>query len=284
MTTGAPHILLDGLIFPEAPRWRNDRLWFSDIFGHTVKTVDLAGRSETALEIAGWPCGIGFLADGSLLVSSTNDATVLRHAGNGPEVFADLRTFVEAVPDALLINDLIADEQDRAYVGGMSRRVGDQPMPAKIFLLEIGREPRVVANDAIGPNGMAIMPDRRRLIVAETPARRLSAYAIEPDGALGERELFAELDCMPDGICLDAEGAVWVAGLRNEVFLRVREGGDVIERFEVPGKLAIACTMGGEDRQTLFLVTCRRFGDPRRGEAEGWIETVQVDVPGAGWP
>jgi sugar lactone lactonase YvrE len=284
MTTSAPHILLDGLIFPEAPRWRNDRLWFSDIFGHKVKTVDLAGRSETVLEIEGWPCGLGFLADGSLLISSTNDARVLRKAGNGPELFADLGAFVEFIPDALVINDLIADEQGWAYVGGASKRMGDQALPANIFLVESGREPRIVANSAIGPNGMAITPDRRRLVVAETPARRLSAFAIQPDGSLGERELFADLDCTPDGICLDAEGAVWVAGLRNEVFLRVREGGEVVQRIETPGKLALACTLGGEDRRTLFLVTCQRYGDVRRGEARGWIETVQVDVPGAGWP
>lgn len=284
MATSSPQILLDGLVFPEAPRWREGRLWFSDVFAHKVMTVDLEGKPETVLEIPGWPCGLGFLADGSLLISSTSDAKVSRLAGNGTEVFADLSDFVEVVPDTLLINDLIADEQGRAYVGGTSRSVGDQRLPANIFLLEVGREPRVVASDVIGPNGMAITPDRRRLIVAETPARRLSAFAIQPDGSLGERELFADLECMPDGICLDAEDLVWVAGLRNEAFLRVREGGEVVERIDVPGKLAIACTLGGEDRWTLFLVTCRRFGDAHRGEAEGWIETATVDVPGAGWP
>src|SRR5207248_2396796 len=99
-----------------------------------------------------------------------------------PEVFADLSAFVEPVPDALLINDLVADEQGRAYVGGTSRRVGDQLTPANIFLLEIGHEPRIVASNVIGPNGLGITPDRRRLIVAETPARRMSAFAIQPDG------------------------------------------------------------------------------------------------------
>src|SRR5690242_18147065 len=123
MTTSAPHILLDGLIFPEAPRWRDGRLWFSDIFGHKVMTVDLDGRSETIMELPGWPCGLGFLADGSLLVSSTNDARVLRRAANGTEVFADLGAFVEAAPDTLLINDLVADEQTQAYAGGTSKRM-----------------------------------------------------------------------------------------------------------------------------------------------------------------
>jgi sugar lactone lactonase YvrE len=90
---------------------------------------------------------------------------------------------------------------------------------------------------------------------------------------------------VPDGICLDAEGAIWVASPMTREVVRVHEGGRVSQRIAAGERMAIACMLGGADRRTLFVLTsasidpdeCRRLRSAR-------IERVRVDVPGAGLP
>ena len=73
-------VLLDGLTFPEAPRWHDGRLWFSDFYSHRVMAVGLDGRAETIVEVPNRPSGLGWTPSGDLLIVSMLDRRVLRRA------------------------------------------------------------------------------------------------------------------------------------------------------------------------------------------------------------
>jgi sugar lactone lactonase YvrE len=134
------------------------------------------------------------------------------------------------------------------------------------------------------PNGTVISPDGATLVVAETFAERLTAFDVETDGALTNRRTWAELPgVVPDGIALDAEGAIWVANPVAPECLRVASGGAVVERVAT-SQPCYACALGGPDRLTLFLLTNPPYEPGAHGENAGRVEAVTVTVPGAGWP
>lgn len=270
-----PAVLVDGLRFPECPRWRNDRLWFSDLYGTTVHTVDLERRVETIVEVPARPHGLGFAPDGSLLIVSSADRRLLRWDGKRLIDVADLAPLTGGD-----LNDMVVDGAGRAYVGnfGFDLFGGASPATTTIVLVETDGDARVVGDDLEFPNGMVLTPDGSTLIVAETFGSRLTAFDVEADGSLSGRRVFAAIDRLtPDGICLDAEGAVWTASPGMHAFLRVAEGGDVLDRVDTPGRMAVACMLGGPDGCTLFLCTAV-------DNEHGALETVTVDVPHAGLP
>jgi sugar lactone lactonase YvrE len=280
-------VLLDGLVFPEGPRWHDGKLWFSDIHAYKVMAVDLEGRSEVVASVPQHPSGLGFLPDGHLLVVSVLDRLLLRLDPDGLHTHADLN-----VLDSVLPNDMVANEDGRAYIGDVAFEISaGPPRPGNVILVTADGNVRLAAEGLSYPNGMVITPDGKTLIVAETIGRRLTSFDIAPDGSLSGRRPFADLatgaigGAHPDGICLDAEGAVWASSPPTSEFVRVREGGDITHRIPVPGKWAVACMLGGEDRRTLFLCTAETtLQGLGQGKSVGWIETVRVDVPGAGRP
>jgi sugar lactone lactonase YvrE len=275
-------VLLDDLSFPEGPRWREGRLWFSDFYTHRVLAVDLAGRSETIATVPQRPSGLGWRPDGTLLIVSMLDRALLALGKDGLHRVADLSAIATG-----LCNDMVVDGAGGAYVGnfGYDRHAGEAPRSTA--LIRVDAEGRVsrAAEDLMFPNGMVITEDGATLIVAETFAHRLTAFAIGAGGALGRRRLFAELPgIFPDGICLDAEGAVWVADARGKDVLRIFEGGRIAERTPVGERSVFACMLGGPDRRTLFLCTCTGSGPAMAEKRDGRIELVRVAVPGAGRP
>ena len=280
MTT-PPRSLLEGLCFPEGPRWHDGKLYFSDMHAKRVVSLDLEGNAETVVEVPNDPSGLGWLPDGRMLVVSMLDCRLLRLDGGVLTEIADLSGLVPA-----RCNDMVVDAQGRAYIGnfGFELHKRESPKPTVLVMVTPEGEVRVVAEDLAFPNGTAITPDGGTLIIAETFAKQLSAFDIESDGSLSNRRLFAKLDGRPDGICLDAEGAVWVATpFRGEV-VRVREGGEVADRIEV-GTEAFACMLGGSERRTLFICTATATDpDECRALEKGAIEIVEVSVPGAGLP
>jgi sugar lactone lactonase YvrE len=278
-----PAVLLDGLGFGEGPRWHEGRLWFSDMGAARVLAVDLDGEAEVVLEVAARPSGLGWLPDGRLLVVSMGDRRVLRREPDGEVVVhADLSGLA-----SFDCNDMVVDGAGRAYVGNAGFDLSARPLqvrPAEIVLVTPDGEARVVDDQVVFPNGSVVTPDGRTLIVAESFGRRLTAFTIAEDGSLHDRRTFAPLpDASPDGICLDAEGAVWLADAGGSACLRVREGGEVVDRVDT-GRGCFACMLGGPDRRTLFLMTAEGFEGAAIRRRTAAIETVEVDVPGAGWP
>lgn len=273
--TLAPTPLADGFCFGEGPRWFEGLLWFSDMLGEAVHTCDWRG-SLTTLPLPGHsPSGLGFRPDGSLLIVSAEDRQVLRYDGETVSAVADLTDLVPAS-----LGDMVIDDLGRAYIGSQAFDGGT------IVRLDTDDTATVVATDLDFPNGMVITADRGTLIVAESMGRRLTAYAIGKDGELTDRRPFADsLDGPPDGIALDARGGVWVAMTLAHQFERITEGGEVTDRIDMGDRVAIACTLGGPERRTLFLLSSTD-AYPKRlvGTRLARLDAVQVDIPGAGLP
>jgi sugar lactone lactonase YvrE len=275
-------VIIDGLTFPEAPRWHDGRLWFSDFYSQRVLAVDVAGYVDVMAEVPQRPSGLGWTPDGALLVVSMLDRRLLRLADGKLHEVADLSGIATGP-----CNDMVVDGHGRAYVGnfGFDRHKGEAPRTAAIARVDPDGRVTCAADELSFPNGTVITPDGRTLIVAETFGHRLTAFDVAADGALSSRRLFAQLDgCFPDGICLDAEGAVWVADARNPRVLRVLDGGRIERTVPTGDRPAFACMLGGDDRQTLFVCTCTASGPAMADKRDGRIEAVKVDVPGAGWP
>jgi len=271
-------VLIEGLKFPETPRWHEGKLWFSDMVGRKVMTVDLDGRAEEIVEVSNSPGGLGWLPDGRLLVVSMRDRRLLRLDPDGLVEVADLSKLAD-----FSLDDMVVDAQGRAYVGhfGFDALAGKPFAPATLIMATPDGAISTAADNMAFPNGCAITPDDQTLIVAESVGRTLTAFDMAPDGSLSNRRLWAKLEQMPDGICLDAEGAVWVASPATEEVLRVHDGGKVSRRIRTKPQ-AYACMLGGKDGRTLFL--CTSTTEAFRGAAPGAVQTLQVDVPGAGRP
>jgi sugar lactone lactonase YvrE len=270
-----PEPLANGFCFGEAPRWFEGLLWFSDMLGEAIHTSTMGG-SLTTLPLPGRsPSGLGFRPDGSLLIVSAEDRTVLRYDGETVDNIADLATLAPAD-----LGDMVIDGAGRAYIGCQAFRGG-----GSIIRLDPDDSATVVAGDLDFPNGMVITP-AGELIVAESIGRRLTAFAIGADGGLADRRVFAEgLDGPPDGIALDADGAVWTSMTLAHQFERIVEGGTVTDRIDMGERVAIACALGGPERRTLFLLSSTE-AYPRRlvGTRLSRLDAVTVTTPGAGLP
>ena len=278
-----PTLLLDGLAFGEGPRWHDGRLFFSDMYAGTVLAVDAFGAVETIAQVPNDPSGLGWLPDGRMLVVSMRDRKLLRQGPGGLSELADLSGLA-----SFHCNDMVVDAQGRAYVGnfGFDLHV-EKPDFCKTNLVLVHPDGRadVAADDLAFPNGMVITPDGGTLVVGESFAARLTAFDVAADGSLSRRRVFAKLEgAVPDGICLDAEGAIWVASPVSAEVLRVHEGGRVSQRIPVATQ-AFACMLGGADRRTLHICTAATsHPEECRARRTGRIETVRVEVPGAGLP
>jgi sugar lactone lactonase YvrE len=275
-------ILLEGFPFLESPRWRDGKLWFSDFYNHQVLAMDPGGQTEIICEVPQQPSGLGWLPDGRMLVVSMIDRRVLRLEAHGLVEHADLSSLA-----TFHCNDMVVDDQGRAYVGnfGSDLAAGGMPDPAALILVAPDGGCRVVAEDLLFPNGSVITPDGKTLIVGESFGARMTAFDIEPDGSLSNRRLWAQLEgAIPDGCCIDAECALWVASPPTREVLRVREGGETTDRISTD-QMAIACMLGGDDCRTLYVLTAPSVDGPECQTSRGArIESLEVEVPGAGLP
>ncbi len=279
-------LVLDGLVFPEGPRWFEGRLWFSDMHAHEVVAVSPDGERETIVEVPNQPSGLGFLPDGRLLIVSMTDRKLLRLDPDGLWEVADVSGLAP-----YHCNDMVVDSAGNAYIGNFGFDITDGSPPQATTMVRVtpDGESSVVADGLQFPNGTVITPDGQTLVVGESWGQRLTAFDIESDGSLSNQRVWADLaqngTGPPDGICLDADGAIWVAVPTNPgALVRVAEGGDVLERIDVPDMGVYACMLGGDQRQTLFSLEAPTSnpqpGDPRRGR----IRAFDVEVGGAGLP
>lgn len=273
------------LSFGEAPRWRGgDGLYLSDIHANRILRLAPDGALETVAAFDGPVSGLGWLPDGRLLVVSMHDRRLLRRDADGQfRVHADLSAIA-----AWHANDMVVDARGTAYVGnfGFSLTPREAPRPAKLAKVGVDGDVGVAAEELWFPNGAVITPDGGTLIVGESAARRLTAFSISPDGSLSDRRVWAQMPdgAFPDGICLDEEGAVWAASPPTREVLRLREGGEVLDRIQTE-QMAIAPMLGGDDRRTLFVCTAEST-DPEacRASHTARLLAVEVDVAGAGLP
>jgi sugar lactone lactonase YvrE len=279
--------LMTGIVFGESPRWHDDRLWFADWGAQQVIALDADGASEVVVRVAfpSIPMCIAWLPGGKgLLIVSTSENRVLRREPDGSLAsYADL-----AAVSQLGWNEIIADGRGNAYVngGGFDLMAGEEFAPGIIALVRPDGSARQVADGIAFPNGMAVTPDNSTLIIAESYGKRLTAFDIAADGSLSGRRVWADLgDGVPDGICMDAQNAVWYADVPNRRCVRVREGGEVLQTIEAD-RGCFACVLGGPDRSTLFIIATEWNGPQNmtKGPRTGQVLAVQAPAAGAGWP
>ena len=276
--------VVDGLSFAEGPRWRAGALYMSDMHGNRVLRIGEDGGFDVVAELDGPVSGIGWLPDGRLLIVSMNDRRLMRQEPDGRIVLhGDLKDVAD-----WHANDMAVAADGTAYVGnfGFSLHPPGDFRSTSLAMIKPDGTVTAVADELWFPNGIAITEDGRTLIVAESGAFRLTAFDIADDGTLSNRRIWAQLDGgqSPDGICLDAEGAAWVALPTQKALIRVREGGDVVETIPIP-LIALACVLGGHERRTLFMMSAA-YTDPADCAADptGAVTATEVDVPGVGFP
>jgi sugar lactone lactonase YvrE len=293
MSLGEVRVLHAGLGVGESPRWRDGRLFVSDMYRGEVIALDLDGKRETVVAVPGRPSGLGWLPNGDLLVVSIEKAEVMRFDGTSLSAVATL------AGTAPMLNDMVVSAGGYAYVSGMPDLTGllragpGESFSApheNIYLVEPDGGHRIAADAIDFPNGAVITPDGRQLIVAETLGRRLTAFDIEADGSLANRRVWAELEFLADGICLDTEGCIWVASPEPAEawgFWRVAEGGEIKQRIP-SDRHAVAVMLGGPERDHLFMLEASVLDvgrpDDMRIAGNSRVMVGRVDVPGAGLP
>jgi len=287
--------VVEDYTFLEGPRWHDGRLWLSDFYTHKVIAVSGEGKIDEIATVPQQPSGLGFLPDGTLLVVSMRDRKVLRLEGGELVEHADL----SAVATGHL-NDMVVDTDGRAYVGnfGFDLMAGAPFRATPLGRVDPDGTTRVATEDLRFPNGSAITPDGRTLIVDETFGNRISAFDIAPDGSLGPRrdwanfgalpatddvgELIAAAVIGPDGNCLDADGALWVTDALFQRVVRVVEGGEILEEISTGDDGAYACMLGGDDGRTLYICVAPGFAEAERSTTRlGRVVSATVDVPRA---
>ena len=285
-------VLVEGLQFGEGPRWRDGRLWFSDFYAHAVYSVSLAGDLRTEVEIDDQPSGLGWMPDGSLLIVAMTKRQVLRRWPDGRiGVHADLGHIA-----TFHCNDMVVDAAGGAYVGNfgfdLGAAIAARGVPdvlanhatAKLAYVAPDGQTRVAAEDMHFPNGSMITPDGKTLIVGETLGAVMTAFDIGPSGDLSNRRVWAvTAPAIPDGACLDADGAIWIANPSAPQCLRIAAGGEVLEIIET-GQPCYACMLGGDDGKTLFILTAAALDGAEATEPTGKILVARVDSPHAGRP
>ena len=277
--------LLTGLAVGESPRWHANRLWFSNWGRQEIIAVDLDGNSQVMLRVPTTiPFCIDWLPDGRLLVVSGRESLILSlQPGGGLATYADLRGLSDKG-----WNEIVVDGHGNAYVngGGFDMMAGEPFAPGIIALVKPDGSIRQVADGIAFPNGMAVTPDNATLIIAESYAGRLTAFDILADGSLANRHTWAAVPgSAPDGICLDADGAVWYADVPNKHCVRVLEGSQVLKTVDLD-RGCFACMLGGEERQTLFMLAAEWNGPSKMFDkpGTGLVLTIKAPAAGVGWP
>ncbi|MBA3741351.1 SMP-30/gluconolactonase/LRE family protein [Sporichthya sp.] len=291
-------VVADGFSYLESPRWHDGALWLSDFYTHQVVTVSGDGTVSTVVEVPGQPSGLGWLPDGRLLVVSMHDRKLMRVDDGRLVEHANLSQLAD-----WHLNDIVVDDQGRAYVGniGFDVHAGKPIKSTNLIRVDPDGSATIVAEDLVVPNGTVMTDDCRTLIVAQTFGQELTAFDVEPDGSLSNRRAWARfgepaesddlmtvlggLRLAPDGICLDAEGLIWAADALGHRVVRVREGGEILEEISTGDDAVFACMLGGADGTTLFLCIAPSFNEQERtATREAKVLSCPVSVGRAGRP
>ena len=274
-------ILVDDLCFGEGPRWRDHALWLSDMHDRKVLRMCPEGGVETVLQLEDdEPSGLGWLPNGDLLIVSMRRRLLLRFDGRRVETHADLSELA-----TWHCNDMVVDRNGRAYVGnfGFDLHENAEPRPAELILVQPDGSASIQDDTVMFPNGCVITPDGKTLILGESFGGCLSAYDIDENGSLSNKQLWAQLPegAVPDGICLDSQGGIWSASPTSNECIRQAQGGEVTHRIQLD-RSAIACTIGDGD---LYVLTAKStHPDECRASRDGRIEVYRAPYAASGWP
>lgn len=288
--------IADGFSYLECPRWHQGRIWVSDFYTHRVVAINSSGQIEEIAQIPQQPSGLGFLPDGSALIVSMRDRKILHRTQSGTLTeYADLSALAP-----WHLNDMVVDLQGRAYVGnfGFDLMSGGDTTPTCLIRVDTDRSAHIVAENLMFPNGAGITADGKTLVISESFGGVLTGFDISADGGLGRRRVWARLGDaaedlhniapsagVPDGMCIDAEGAVWVADAIRHCVIRIAEGGKELDRISTGDLGVYACMLGGDDGRSLYLCTAPDFYESeRKDKREAALKMVRVDVPHAGLP
>jgi sugar lactone lactonase YvrE len=280
--SAAPRLLMEGIAFPESPRWHDGRLWFSDWIAQQVIALTPDGPHEVVAEVDAFPFSIDWLPDGPMLITAAQ--RLLRLEADGSlATHADLSELTE-----FGWNEIVVDGRGNSYVNGPGFDLmgGGEPAPGLVAVLREDGSAERVADGIAFPNGMAITPDGGPLIVADSYGKELIGFEIADDGTLSGRRTWADLgEGVPDGICMDAEGAVWYADVPNRRCVRVADGGEVLQTVEVD-RGCFACMLGGDSDDTLFIMAQEWKGPEAigTGSRTGQVLAVEAPAPHAGRP
>lgn len=273
--------LLDNGLYFEAPRWHEGRLWLVDARARTLLRLADSGVPDVVCTFDGVPAGLGFLPDGTPVVTDMHGRALARSDDGKPVRHVDLSSLTGT------IDDMTIDGRGCAWVGDLGFDLKNEGIKygpyGRLILIEPGQAPKVVADGLDFPNGIALSGDGRRLVVAETNAGTLACYDVRADGSLVFDRRIAS-GKTPDGVGFDAEGAVWVALLDDNAFVRLAPDGRVLDRLPVPGRRAVACVLGGTDRRTLYGISMETKETAGDRQPRSFLEAATIAVPGAGWP
>lgn len=271
------HLVKDGFAFPEGLRFHEGRLWFSDMHTGDVFSMDPdSGAAQLELKVDDQPSGMGWLADGSLLLSLMKNRQVLRvHPDGRQEIHADLSQ-LEEYPT----NELLVDSTGRAYLGsfGYDIYAGAERVPASVYLIDVDGTPSVAASGFDFPNGTVLIPGTRTLVIAHSFRPELTAFEIRDDGTLDNRRVWARLPerATADGLAVGSDGQIWVSSILTSEFLRVAEGGEITYLLEVPDRLAVDCVLDERDEHVLYLSTSNSIQPSETTVRAGAIERVEL--------
>ncbi len=264
-------IFASGLGMGESPRWHDGRLWVCDWTAGQVLSFDATGAGQVELTMEGLPFSIDWLSDGRAVLTCPSgvvlaDGTSYGAAGQG-------------------WNEIVVDPHGNTFVNevGFDLMGGEEPTTGTVHVVRPDGSSRQVADELWFPNGMAVTADGSTLIVAESYRNRLTAFDVAPDGGLSGRRVWAEVEFAPDGICVDAEGAVWYATVPGMCCIRVAEGGEVLDRVGAD-RGCFACMLGGDDGRTLFVIATEWGGVRGVGGRTGQVLTHRVTASHAGRP
>jgi len=286
-----PDVLHSGLAFGEGPRYYKDALYFSDMHAHQVlKFAPETGAVSIEVELDEEPSGLGWLPNGDMVIVGMTSRSLLRldqqNASQAPKSKRTLETWVDLSGLAPgLCNDMVMLPSGAAYVGnfGYDMHAGEKFRPTQLIYVTPDGEASHCAKDLVFPNGTVISPDGKTLVIAETFGGKLTSYAVADDGSLSDREVWAALPqgAVPDGICLDEAGGVWVASPTTNECLRMERGGNVSHRVGLD-RGAFACMLGGTD---LYILTAESSKpDECKAQRAGQLVRVEAPFSAAGYP
>jgi len=252
-----------------------DTLFFSDVTNGGVYRRSPDGAVSIVVPRRRGVGGIALHADGGVVISGKN----ICHVKDGETRILFQR---DDIPG---FNDLFTDSAGRVYVGSLRSDPFKEGARVPGELWRIDGEGRVVQmyGDVGLTNGIGFSPDGKIIYHADSAGPHIIVHDVAPDGTVSNRRAIARMSggTIPDGLCVDEAGCLWVAVYGGNCAARYTPDGQLDRKVEVPAKAVTSVCVGGNDRRDLYIVTADNTEDASR---KGTIFRTRVDVAGVPAP